>query len=40
VPGQVESLAFNGGRLFAVCRGGRLVCVGLPGKPGDSPDRP
>ena len=29
VPGEVESLAFNGGRLFAVCQGGRLVCFGM-----------
>jgi len=28
VPGEVESLAFNGGRLFAVCKGGQLVCLG------------
>jgi len=32
VPGQVQSLAFNGGRLFAVCQGGQLVCLDSAGR--------
>ena len=28
VPGRVTDLAFNGGRLFVACEGGRLLCFG------------